>query len=128
MVLFRKSNWWFVTNYFEWKNQPKWQYKVCLKSNGTEYTARTTFIAEKKALLFTSECLMVSKTKFQHSVTTPFFFARFSVKALSLWLFCENLIKLRFFGFFLLWCKGGASNNKSTWYFLSVLEKLQLKH
>ena len=42
---------------------------------------------------------MVSKTNFQHSVTTAFFFARFSVKALSLRPFCENLIKLRIFGF-----------------------------
>jgi len=45
-----------------------------------------------------------------------------------LWPFCENLIKLRIFGFFFLWCKGWASNNKWTWNFLSVLEKLQLKH
>ena len=49
-----------------------------------------------------SQCLMVSKTKFQHSVTTTFFFAHFSVKALSLWPFCENLIKLSIFGFFSL--------------------------
>ena len=47
-----------------------------------------------------SQCRMVSKTKFQHSVTTTFFFARFFVKALSLWPFCENLIKLRIFNFF----------------------------
>ena len=40
---------------------------------------------------------MVSKFKFQHSVTTTFFFARFSVKALSLWPFCENLIKIKNF-------------------------------
>jgi len=43
---------------------------------------------------------MVSETKFQHSVTTTFFFARFSVKVLSLRPFCVNLIKLRIFGFF----------------------------
>ena len=73
-------------------------------------------------------CLTVSKTKFQHFVTTTFFFARFSSKALFLWSFCENLTQLRIFGFFFLWCKGWASNNESTWYFLSVLEKLQLKH
>ena len=50
------------------------------------------------------QCLMVSKTKFQHSVTTTFFFARFSVKALSLDRFVkiENLIKLRIFDFFSL--------------------------
>ena len=60
-------------------------YKVCLKSNGNVHAARTTFIAEKKALIsMMSQCLTVSKTKFQHSVTTTFFFARFSVKALSL--------------------------------------------
>ena len=47
-----------------------------------------------------SQCLMVSKTKFQHSVKTTFFFARFSVELLSLWPFCENLIKLRIFSFF----------------------------
>ena len=47
-----------------------------------------------------SQCLTVSKTKFQHSVTTKFFFARFSVKALSLLPFCETLIELRIFGFF----------------------------
>ena len=47
-----------------------------------------------------SQCLMVSKTKFQHSVTTTFFLARFSVKALSLWPFCKNLIKLKIFWFF----------------------------
>jgi len=51
-----------------------------------------------------SQFLMVSKTKFQHSVTTTFFFARFSVKAFFLWPFCENLIKLWIFGFFsLVW-------------------------
>jgi len=41
-----------------------------LKSNGTVHAARKIFIAEKKALLFMSQCLVVSKTKFQHSVTT----------------------------------------------------------
>ena len=61
------------------------EYEVCLKSNRTVYAARTTFIAEKKALLtMMSQCLLVSNTKFQHSVTTAFFFARFSVKALFL--------------------------------------------
>ena len=74
-----------------------------LKSNGTVVAAQTTFIAEKKALLsIISQCLTVSKTKFQHSVTTIYFFARFSVKALSSWPFCENLIKLRIFGFSLV--------------------------
>jgi len=48
------------------------------------HAARKTFIAEKKALLFMmSQCLIVSKTKFQHSRTTTFVFARFTVKALS---------------------------------------------
>ena len=75
-------------------------YEVCKKSNGTVHPVRTTFIAEKKALLSISQCRTVSKTKFQHSVTTTFFFARFSVKGLSLRPFCENLIKLRSFGFF----------------------------
>ena len=46
-----------------------------------------------------SQCLMVSKTKFQHSGTTTFFFAHFSVNALILWPFCENLSKLRIFDF-----------------------------
>ena len=60
-------------------------YELCLKSNGTVHAARTTFITEKKALLsMMSQCLMVSITKFQHSVTTTFFFGRFPVKALSL--------------------------------------------
>ena len=68
-------------------------YTVYLKSNATVHAARTTFIAEKKALLsMMSQCLMVSKTKFQHSVTTTFYLAGFSVKALSLLPFCENLI------------------------------------
>ena len=41
------------------------------------------------------------KPKFQHSVTTTYFFARFfSVKAISLQPVRENLIKLRIFGFF----------------------------
>ena len=53
-------------------------YEVCLKSNGTVpwpvHAAQTTFIAEKKALLsMMSQCLMVWKTKFQHSVTTTLF-------------------------------------------------------
>ena len=82
----------------------KLAYEVCLKSNGTMQcasAAQTTFIAEKKALLSTmSQCLMVSKTKFQYSVATTFFFARFSIKALSLRSFCENLTKLRIFGVF----------------------------
>jgi len=56
-----------------------------LKSNETVHAARTTFIAEKTALLsMMSQCLMLSKTIFQHYVTTLFVFARFSVKALSL--------------------------------------------
>ena len=55
---------------------------MCLKSKGTVHTARTTFIEEKKALLsIMSQCLMVSKTKFQHSVTTTLSFTRFSVCA-----------------------------------------------
>jgi len=59
--------------------------EVCLKSNGCVHAARKTFIVEKKALLsMMSQYLMISKTKFQHSVTTTFFFARFSVKVLSL--------------------------------------------
>ena len=52
-----------------------------------------------------SQCLMISKTKFQQSVTTTFFFVRFSVKALSLRPFCENLLKLRIFGFFFFGAK-----------------------
>ena len=81
-----------------------------MKSNGTVHAAWTTFIAEKKALLsMMSQYLMVSKTKFQHSVTTTFFFARFSVKALFLWPFCKNLIKLRIFGFFF-----GAKDERRT--------------
>ena len=60
-------------------------YEVCLNSNGAVHAARTTFIAEKKALPFImSQCRMVSKTNFQLSVTVALFFARFSVKALSL--------------------------------------------
>ena len=46
-------------------------YEVCLKSNRTVHTACTAFMAEKKALLsMMSQCHMVSKIKFQHSVTT----------------------------------------------------------
>ena len=52
-----------------------------------------------------SQCFMVSKTKFQHSVKTTFLFARFSVEALSLWPFYENLIKLRNFSFFFFGAK-----------------------
>ena len=60
-------------------------YVVCLKSNGTVHAPQTTFIAQKKALhSMMSQCFMASKTKFQHSVTTTFFFAHVSVKALSL--------------------------------------------
>ena len=60
-------------------------YEVYLKSNGTVHAAQKTFKAEKKALLcIMSQCLMVSKNKFLHSVITTFFFARFSVKAISL--------------------------------------------
>ena len=60
-------------------------FEVGLKSNRTVHAVQTTFIIEKKALHFMmSQCLMVSKTKFQHSVTNTFFFAHFSVKALSL--------------------------------------------
>jgi len=67
------------------KNYKANNLKLCLKSNGTVYAARKTFIAEKKVLFsMMSQCLMVSKTKFQHSVTTAFFIARFSFKALSL--------------------------------------------
>ena len=74
------------------------------------HAARTTFIAEKKALLsMMSQCLMVSKTKFQHSETTTFLFARFSVKALSLSPFCETLIKLSIIGFFF-----GAKDERRT--------------
>jgi len=66
-------------------HRQKVTYEVCLKSNGTVHSARKTFITEKKALLsMMSQRLKVSKTKFQHSVTTTFFFACFSVKALSL--------------------------------------------
>ena len=77
------------------------------------HAARTTFMAEKKALLsmmspttMMSQSLLVSETKFQHTVTTTSFFARFSVKALFLRPFCKNLIKLRILGFFFLWCEG----------------------
>jgi len=53
-------------------------YKVCLKSNGTVHAARITFITEKKALLsMMLQCLVVSKTKFHHSVTTTFFLHAF---------------------------------------------------
>ena len=77
-------------------------FKVCLKSNGTVHAARTTFIAEKKALLsLMLQYLMISKIKFQHSVTTTFFLQVFLL-TLSLWPFCENLIKLRMLGFFSL--------------------------
>ena len=65
-------------------------YEVCLKSNGTVHAARTTFIAEKKALLFMmSQCLIVSKTKFQHSVTTTFF-CTFFCKGI----FCDRIVKI----------------------------------
>jgi len=47
-----------------------------------------------------SQCLMVSKTKFHHSVTTTFFFARFLSRRFLL--FCKNLIKSRIFGFSLV--------------------------
>jgi len=75
-----------------------------------------------------SQCLRVSKTKFQHSVTTTFFYARFSVKALSLSPFCETLIKLRIFGFFFSLVRRMSVEERINLKFLSVLEKLQLKH
>ena len=43
-----------------------------------------------------SQCIIALKTQFQQSVITTIFFAHFSVKAV----FCENLTKLRIFGFF----------------------------
>ena len=59
-------------------------YEVCLKSKGTVHDAQTNFIAEKKALLsMMSQCLMVSKTKHQHSLTTTFLFARFFCQGTS---------------------------------------------
>jgi len=65
--------------------------------------ARKTFIAEKKALLsMMSQCLLVSKPKFQHSVTTTFFFARFYVNAF----FLRKFDKIKNFWPFFLWCKG----------------------
>ena len=76
-----------------------------------------------------SQYFMVSKTKFQHSVTITFFFARFSVRAISLRLFCENLINLRIFDFcFFFGAKDEHRTMNLTEIFLSVLEKLQLKH
>ena len=76
--------------------------EVCLKSNGTVHAAQITFIAEKKALLFMmSQCLMVSKTKFQHSVT-PTILHSFLQVVLSRHFLCDNLMKLRIFGFFFL--------------------------
>jgi len=99
---------------------------MCLKSNGTVHAAWKTFIAEKKALL------PIMSYGFENQISAfcdnYIFFACFSVMALSLWPFYENLIKLKIFGFFFLWCEGWASNNNSTWNFLSVLKKLQLKH
>ena len=103
------------------------KYEVCLKSNETVDAAQTTFIPEKKALLFMmSQCLMVSKTKFQHSVTTTFFFARFSVRALSLRPFCENLVKFRIFGFSSM--RRMSVGQQINLKFLVRLGKLQLKH
>ena len=67
---------------------------------------KQSLLKKKKALLsMMLQCLMVLKTKFQHSVTTTFFFARFFVLALSLWPFYKNLIKFRIFGFFFLGAK-----------------------
>ena len=65
----------------------------------------------KKALLFMMwQRLMISKTKFQHSVTAAFFFARFSVKTLSVRPFCKNFTKLKIFGFFFF----GAKDKRRT--------------
>ena len=65
-------------------------YKVCLKSNGTVHPAQTTFTAEKKALLsMMSQRLMVSKTKFQYSVTTNSFLHIF----MSRHFHCDHFVK-----------------------------------
>ena len=84
-------------------------YEACLKSNGTVHAARIAFMAEKKALLFMmSQCLMISKTKSQHSATTTVFFCQgiFFVTVF------ENLINLRMFGFFFF----GAKDERRTTY------------
>ena len=60
-------------------------YKVCLRSIGTVHTAQTTFIAEKKSIAFYDVTMSYGfENQISASVTTTFFFARFSVEALSL--------------------------------------------
>ena len=60
-----------------------------------------SYITEEKASPFTmSQCFIVAKAKFQHSVTTALFFKDFSAKALSLGLLGKNLIKLKIFVIF----------------------------
>ena len=77
------------------------EYEVCLKSNGTAHAARTTFIAEKKSIAFYDVTMSYG---FENQISTfcnnYTLFCMFFFKALSLQPFCEDLIKIRIFGFF----------------------------
>ena len=60
---------------------------MCLKTNGTVHCARckNNFYRRERSIALYDVTMSYSfETKFQHSVTTTFFFARFSVKALAL--------------------------------------------
>ena len=71
------------------------KYEVYLKSNRTVHAARTTYITEKKELLFMmSQCLMVSKTKFQHSVTTTVSIHSFLHVFSSKHFLCDRFVKI----------------------------------
>ena len=64
------------------------------------------FYRREKSIIFYDVTMSYGfETKFQHSVTTTLFFALFSVKVISLQPFRKNLIKLKTFGYFFLWCK-----------------------
>ena len=79
---------------------------MCLKSNRTVHAARTTF--EKALLSRMSQCLYGFENQISVFCDNYIFFARFSVKALCLLPFCENLKKLRIFFFF------GAKDERRT--------------
>ena len=82
------------------------KYDVCLKNNGTVQCARCSNNSnrrEKSIAFYDVQCLWFRKPNFSIPWQLHSFFARFSVRALlSLWPFCENLIKFKkkifFFG------------------------------
>ena len=74
--------------------------EVCLKSNETMHAARTTFIAENASLSMMSQCLVISKTKFQHIVTATFFFCTFFYKGNFFVTVLRKFVKIKNFWLF----------------------------